>query len=189
MSNEYILILTSILIICSSGAIINLTKNKNPNIKWQEVTKTLLFFKVAVPLTLISSLYFYNMGYCTYDQNVGMQWVGIFLVLCGLFFRWEAIRKLSGQFTVKVSIMEDHKLINTGVFKYIRHPSYLGMVMYFSGVGLMMHEIISLTILVLLPLSAIIVRIIVEEKALENHFKEDYTNYKKTSWRLIPLIF
>ncbi|MDC1188378.1 protein-S-isoprenylcysteine O-methyltransferase, partial [Flavobacteriales bacterium] len=116
------------LVIITSGSIINLTKNKQNKVVWQEVTRTLLFFKIAIPLALLSSLFLYNSTVTSYHQNTYLVVLGILFVIIGLYFRWEAIRKLSGMFTVKISIVENHELLSTGVFKYVRHPSYLGMV-------------------------------------------------------------
>lgn len=177
------------LVIITSGSIINLTKNKQNKVVWQEVTRTLLFFKIAIPLALLSSLFLYNSTVTSYHQNTYLVVLGILFVIIGLYFRWEAIRKLSGMFTVKISIVENHELLSTGVFKYVRHPSYLGMVFYFSGLGFLMHNYLCFLVLVGLPLSAILIRIFHEEKALQNHFKDAYLAYQKKSWKLIPFIF
>lgn len=189
MTNEFILILLAVLIISSSGLIINVTKSKQSKVVWQEITKTLLYFKIAVPLALILSVFFFQKGVLSYRQHWFFTTLGIILFVFGLIVRWVAIQKLSGLFTVKISIMEDHKLITSGIYKYIRHPSYTGMIMYYIGLGLLMHNFISIGILIVLPLSAILIRIHYEEKTLETHFKNQYTEYKKKSWKLIPLLF
>lgn len=189
MTNELISILVTITIISSSGLIINLTKNKQSNVIWQEVTKTLLYFKISVPLSMILSVVFYQNELFPYEQKGILKVFGIIFITSGLLIRWEAIRKLSGLFTVKISIMEDHKLIRSGVYKYIRHPSYTGMIIYFLGLGLLTHDYLSIGILIVLPMSAILIRIYYEEKALNAHFKEEYTEYKKKSWKLVPLIY
>lgn len=189
MTNELILILFAVLTISSSGLIINLTKSKQSKVVWQEITKTLLYFKIAVPLALILSIFLFQEGILSYGQHWLFVTLGITLIVFGLIIRWMAIQKLSGLFTVKISIMEGHKLITSGVYKYIRHPSYTGMIIYYIGLGLLMHNFISFGILIVLPLSAILIRIHYEEKALEIHFKDQYAEYKKKSCKLIPFIF
>lgn len=189
VENEFLMIITAMLVIISSGIIINLTKNKQNKVVWQEVTKTLLYFKIAIPVALLSGILIYRTGVASYAQSNYLVLLGITLVLVGLYFRWEAIRKLSGMFTVKISIVENHELMSSGVFKYVRHPSYLGMVFYFSGLGFLMHNYLCFLVLVGLPLSAILIRIFHEEKALGTHFKEAYAEYQKRSWKLIPYLY
>lgn len=189
MTNEFKLILVAVAIICSSGLIINLTKNKQKEVVYQEYTKTLLYFRIAVPLSLIIGIFCFQQGFISYEQQWGFQVFGMILFVLGLVIRWEAIRKLSGLFTVNISIMEGHKLITSGVYKYIRHPSYTGMIMYYIGLGLLMHNFISFGILLALPLSAILIRIYYEEKALKTYFKDQHAEYKKKSWKLIPLLY
>jgi isoprenylcysteine carboxyl methyltransferase (ICMT) family protein YpbQ len=52
--------------------------------------------------------------------------LGLLLILIGVVIRWSAVLTLKKYFTVDVKILEDHKLIRSGVFKYVRHPSYFG---------------------------------------------------------------
>jgi len=85
--------------------------------------------------------------------------------------------------------MKDQQLIKNGIYKLVRHPSYSGLLLYYLGLGLIMHNYISLSILIIGPLFAVAMRIRKEEQFLEDHFGEDYRLYRMTSHRLIPFIY
>src|SRR5689334_15245567 len=61
---------------------------------------------------------------------------GVVLFVLGIIIRWLAIIQLGRFFTVNVTIAEDHELVTTGVYRYVRHPSYSGTLLTFLGFGL-----------------------------------------------------
>jgi len=114
---------------------------------------------------------------------------GIFLMLLGLVIRWTAILTLRKYFTVDVSILEGHKIVKKGLYKYIRHPSYAGSLVSFLGLGLAFSNWLSSIVMFLPILMAFIYRMQVEEKALIQAFGEEYLDYSNTTKRLIPKIY
>ena len=111
---------------------------------------------------------------------------GCLIMVAGLVIRLRAIATLSKQFTVHVAIVEDHKIIDKGLFGIIRHPSYLGSLVTFAGLGLALENWLSLLVLLALPVAATLYRISVEEKALLDHFGSAYRDYMRRTKRLIP---
>ncbi|KIK61767.1 hypothetical protein GYMLUDRAFT_224851 [Collybiopsis luxurians FD-317 M1] len=63
-------------------------------------------------------------------------WVvlGITLIIAGGSLRWCCYRVLGRLFTFEVSVQKNHKLITTGPYRIVRHPSYTGMLMLCTGV-------------------------------------------------------
>jgi protein-S-isoprenylcysteine O-methyltransferase Ste14 len=110
-------------------------------------------------------------------------------MLLGLIIRWTAILTLRKYFTVDVSILEDHKIVKKGIYKYIRHPSYAGSLVSFLGLGLAFSNWLSSVVIIVPILTAFIYRIQVEEKALIQAFGEEYLDYSNTTKRLIPKIY
>jgi protein-S-isoprenylcysteine O-methyltransferase Ste14 len=96
---------------------------------------------------------------------------------------------LKQQFTIDVAIVEDHKLVEKGLYGMIRHPAYLGGQVTLLGLGLALENWLSLVILFILPLAAHLYRISVEEKVLVGHFGSAYLEYMKRTKRLIPGVF
>lgn len=118
-----------------------------------------------------------------------LQYLGLSLIMFGMIVRWVAIIKLKSMFTVDVSIQQDHKIVKNGLYKSIRHPAYLGSLISFFGLGISLVNWISL-ILVFVPVFlAFNYRIRIEEKVLIEEFGEEYLNYSKDTYRLMPGIY
>ncbi len=115
--------------------------------------------------------------------------VGLVLIILGLIVRWTAILTLKKYFTVDVSILKEHKIIDKGIYKFIRHPAYAGSLLSFLGLGLAFSNWLSTLVIFIPILGAFIYRIRVEEKALIQAFGEEYINYSKTTKKLIPVIY
>jgi protein-S-isoprenylcysteine O-methyltransferase Ste14 len=92
-------------------------------------------------------------------------------------------------FTVNVAIINEHQLKTTGLYKMVRHPSYLGLILIIIGLGLCLNSILSLFIIVIPDFLAINYRIAVEEKALTEEFGEKYSTYSARVKRIIPYIY
>ena len=60
---------------------------------------------------------------------------GIMLIFVGLAIRWVAILTLKKSFTVNVAVSEEQTIVRRGIYKTIRHPSYLGSLLSFLGLG------------------------------------------------------
>lgn len=115
--------------------------------------------------------------------------IGLILFVLGLIVRWVAIIHLGRFFTVNVAIAEDHQLITTGPYRYVRHPSYTGTLLIFLGFGLCMLNIFSLAAVFLPIAAAFLWRMHVEEAALRDAFGDRYRLYASHTRRLIPLVW
>jgi protein-S-isoprenylcysteine O-methyltransferase Ste14 len=114
--------------------------------------------------------------------------VGLILSLSGfLLMNWSVII-LGKQFSVDVTIQDNHKLITNGSYKYIRHPRYSGIIVFFTGISLIFLSWISL-IIVLLLILVLLWRIGDEEKLMQLEFNKDWEAYKKRTFSLIPYIY
>jgi protein-S-isoprenylcysteine O-methyltransferase Ste14 len=79
------------------------------------------------------------------------------------------------------------RLITNGIYKYIRHPMYNG-VLLMCGSWLLNYVSLFRVIIFFILLTDIIIKIATEEKLLQINFAE-YAWYKKKTWRLIPFVF
>ena len=115
--------------------------------------------------------------------------LGLIVFACGLLLRWYAIVYLGRFFTVNVAIASDHRVIDTGPYRYIRHPSYAGALMAFAGLGFCLDNWGSLAVVTVPPFVAFLFRIRVEETALGNALGEPYRDYRRRTKRLIPALY
>lgn len=115
--------------------------------------------------------------------------IGIAIMLAGIMLRVHAVVHLGRFFTVNVAIAQDHTLIDTGPYRWIRHPSYTGVLLVYLGIGLCLANGIALAI-ILLPSTAIMLwRIRIEEQALQAGLGAAYTAYVQRTRRLLPWIY
>ena len=116
-------------------------------------------------------------------------YIGSVMILAGIGIRFIAIRTLGRYFTVNLAIHKDQHIIQMGIYKYIRHPSYTGSLLSFTGFALSWNNWITLAIIVIPLLFSFINRIIIEEKLLIQIFGTEYEEYRKKTKRLIPMIW
>jgi protein-S-isoprenylcysteine O-methyltransferase Ste14 len=114
---------------------------------------------------------------------------GLALLFAGTALRWAAIRSLWSYFTVNVSILEGQRVIKRGLYGVVRHPSYTGLLLRYLGFGLAFANWLSAALIFLPLLGATLYRIRVEEKALGEHFGEEYAAYASVTKRLVPGIY
>src|SRR6266496_4203286 len=94
----------------------------------------LLWTVIAVTLWLgIQMIWLFPRATLPYLR--GFYFLGFILFLGGLALRWYSIGYLGRFFTIDVSISAEHKLIDSGPYRYIRHPSYTGALFVLVGLG------------------------------------------------------
>jgi protein-S-isoprenylcysteine O-methyltransferase Ste14 len=108
------------------------------------------------------------------------------LLLGGLAIRWASIVTLGRLFTVDVAIQQGHALVDRGVYRFVRHPSYSGLLLAFLGLGLVFANWLSLLVLMVPITLAVINRIAKEERALLVALGPSYAAYCARTKRLFP---
>lgn len=146
--------------------------------------KSLLFILVGVALSLFSLFIFPYLEIGKLNPN--FTYLGIFVMIFGFILRQWSIQILGKLFTPVISIKENHKLIIKGPYKYIRHPSYSGLLMELLGASLAVFNWISFILTFCFMLPTLIYRIGAEEKELTKKFGRDYIDYKDKTKMLIP---
>ena len=115
--------------------------------------------------------------------------IGIIVFAIGFIIRWMAVYQLGKMFTVDVAIVDEHTLKTSGLYRIIRHPSYLGLILIIMGLAICLDSGLTFLIMTIPTFLAINHRINVEEKALIKEFGEQYTDYKTRVSKLIPGIY
>jgi protein-S-isoprenylcysteine O-methyltransferase len=115
--------------------------------------------------------------------------VVVALMASGLVIRWIAIYTLGKSFSANVAIHSTQKLTRSGVFRFVRHPSYSGMVLIFVAMGLSTRNWLGFALILIPPVAALLYRIHIEEAALTAAFGPDYIDYSRSTKRLLPGIY
>jgi protein-S-isoprenylcysteine O-methyltransferase len=119
-------------------------------------------------------------------SHASIRAVALIFFACGLAIRWWAVITLGKFFTVDVATHDDHALVSTGPFRFVRHPSYTGLLLTFLGFGVSLGNLASLAVLIV-PIAATLgYRMHVEEAALHRALGASYEAYCARTKRLIP---
>lgn len=113
----------------------------------------------------------------------------IAVILLGVAIRWWAILTLGRFFTVEVAIREGHTIVKRGPYRWVRHPSYTGVLVSFLGLGVAFGNVLSLILAVVPATGAFLYRIVVEERALAAHFGDAWRVYEEQTRRLVPGVY
>jgi protein-S-isoprenylcysteine O-methyltransferase Ste14 len=110
------------------------------------------------------------------------------ILALGVTLRFYAVLVLGRFFTVTVMVGSDQLVVETGPYRYIRHPSYTGMLLAIAGILLSWGNWAAL--LGLLPvLAGLAYRIRVEERALTEQLGDAYRSYAQRTKRLVPFLY
>jgi protein-S-isoprenylcysteine O-methyltransferase Ste14 len=147
----------------------------------------LLVFALLGLLAAFLPAYTDRREFWTLDGDA-VRWLGVALFAAGGALRLWSVFVLGRRFSGLVAIQPGHRLVTSGVYGVIRHPSYAGLVAnalgwalaFRSGVGIM------LTALIVPPVLA---RIRAEEALLRQHFGAEYDDYCRRTWRLVPGLY
>ena len=115
--------------------------------------------------------------------------LGIALIPLGMILNAYAIRQLGRYFTVQVAVRPDQPVVQTGPYRYLRHPAYSGQLVTFLGVGLVFTNWTSVATILALALAAYTYRIVIEERVLRQELGRPYVEYMQHTRRLIPFVF
>lgn len=115
--------------------------------------------------------------------------IGLALMVAGIGFRAWAVRTLGRFFTVTVDVADDQRVVDTGPYAVLRHPSYTGMLIVYLGIGAALDSWISL-VATPIPLAvAILTRIRHEERTLHDGLGPAYASYARHTKRLVPFVW
>jgi len=111
---------------------------------------------------------------------------GWMCALVSFVIRWRAITALGKFWSLHVEIREDHQFVRSGPFRWVRHPTYLSMILELVTAPLILNAYYSLWVIPLLFLPVLWMRLRIEEAALVEKFGEEYRRYQQTTPAIIP---
>jgi protein-S-isoprenylcysteine O-methyltransferase Ste14 len=111
------------------------------------------------------------------------------ILVFGMGIRAFAIFNLGRAFSANVAMRTGQKLQRSGLYRFVRHPSYLGLELIFLAFALHSRTWACFAVVLVPPTLALLYRIHVEETALREAFGADYDDYCRSTKRLIPGIY
>jgi protein-S-isoprenylcysteine O-methyltransferase Ste14 len=154
---------------------------------------TMMFYLFSLLLNLYSIKLNNNFLYSilhfgSIEFNYKLALIGFLFFLIGTIIRVLSVRHLKSFFTFQIGIRQEHKLITTGPYKYVRHPSYSSYFFLILGISIYFHNL-TYCFISIIPMSIFFMfRIHGEEEMLINHFGNKYLHYSKKTKRFIPFV-
>jgi len=115
--------------------------------------------------------------------------IGILLMLTGVALRWYAIRTLGLSFTRDLAVRAGQRVVDTGVYRTIRHPAYSGTLLTCLGIGLAMTNGASLIAIMACAVAGHLYRVHLEEGLLCEQLGEPYREYMRRTHRFNPFVW
>jgi protein-S-isoprenylcysteine O-methyltransferase Ste14 len=118
----------------------------------------------------------------------GLFYMGLGLLVAGIGLRAYATRTLGRSFTLEVMTRPEQVVVDSGPYRWIRHPAYSGSLLTVLGILICATNWLSLACL-----APVLVgygyRIAIEESALALDMGQPYRRYMRRTKRLIPFLF
>jgi protein-S-isoprenylcysteine O-methyltransferase Ste14 len=114
-------------------------------------------------------------------------WVGTAITAAGLGFSAWARVHLGRNWSATVTVKQDHELIRTGPYAFVRHPIYTGVLFGFIGTALVTGEWRGV-LAVVIVFAAFWRKLRLEERWMSETFGEDYRRYRARTRALIPFL-
>src|ERR1700730_11922887 len=117
-----------------------------------------------------------------------VRWIGVVLFTAGSALRLWPVFVLGHRFSGLVAIQPGHTLVTSGIYRIIRHPSYLGLLIGTLGWGLAFRSGVGV-LLAALMIPPLLPRVRAEERLLRTEFGAEYDAYRARTSRLIPGLY
>jgi protein-S-isoprenylcysteine O-methyltransferase Ste14 len=111
------------------------------------------------------------------------------LMISGALLRQHCLKMLGDHFTYDVRVSEKSQIIKRGIYRWVRHPSYTGGMLFNLGLGLALTNWNSIAFIVVGMVVMYVYRVHVEEQALLQIHRGDYREYMQHTKRFVPFLF
>ena len=115
--------------------------------------------------------------------------LGFVVIMAGIALRRSAAQALGRHFTVGLSLFDDHELIVSGPYRWLRHPNYAALLLVALGTATMIRSPRAAGVALVLWLPLALLRIAEEERALHARLGSAYGEYTRGRWCLVPGVY
>ncbi len=153
------------------------------------VEKTLLIF-VGVGSLLLPVLYLFTplLAFADYRLPVFAPWLGTALMIAALWLFYRSHADLGKNWSVTLELHKGHQLIRRGIYRSIRHPMYMSILLWGLSQGLLLRNWLAGWSALATFSVLYVVRTPREERMMIEFFGEEYLNYMRQTGRIFPRI-
>lgn len=114
---------------------------------------------------------------------------GVLSLIAGSLLRRHCFRALGTFFTGAVQVQTSHRVIDSGAYRWVRHPSYSAALLIILGIALALGNGLGVAAALLLAFPAYAYRAHVEEQALLASLGAPYAEFLATRKRFVPFVW
>jgi protein-S-isoprenylcysteine O-methyltransferase Ste14 len=162
--------------------------NKKPKIRQDRGSRVAYVLVLLVASFFISSQK--GLRHPLFHASGLSQATGVLVCAAGAAVAIRARRILGRNWSGLVTIKQDHELIQSGPYRYVRHPIYTGLILAITGTMFALNPTVEGLLIALLWTVAFYVKSRHEEHVLTREFGDQYATYKsRVKAALIPRLF
>lgn len=166
-------------------------KIRAPRESKREATRTFLPLAVAIPISLLAPLIcgFLQLGVIRGDMRGAWVTLGVLMMAGGRLLRAWAQMHMRHLYIGEAAVQPGHRVVDTGPYRWIRHPGYVGGTLTAIGIGLALSSWLGALLAALVLAAAYTIRIPREEALLAQEMGDAYRSYMARTKRFIPYLF
>lgn len=111
---------------------------------------------------------------------------GLACLALGLWLLQHSHADLGPSWSITLELRESHALVTRGVYRHVRHPMYVALLLYGAGQALVLPNWLAGPFYLVAIVLLVALRLAPEERLLLEEFGADYEAYRARTRRLVP---
>jgi protein-S-isoprenylcysteine O-methyltransferase Ste14 len=129
------------------------------------------------------------LAFADYPQRLTVLIGGVVLLAVGLVLLYRSHRDLGPHWSITLELGDGHEMVRRGLYRHLRHPMYLAVIVYGAGQALVVPNWIAGPLYLVAVAVMIALRIGAEERMMTEAFGEQYRAYAAVTKRLVPWLW
>ena len=156
---------------------------KNRKGRQEVILLTLAMLGFVVPLIWVASP---ALSFAEYPLRLGPLVAGVVCLVVGLWLFYRSHADLGTNWSITLQVREHHRLITHGVYRHVRHPMYVALLLYSVGQALVLPNWVAGPSYLITFGILFVFRVRAEEKMMLDEFGDEYAAYMAQTKRLVP---
>lgn len=140
---------------------------------------------MVIPLVYVFSPVF---DFANYNRPFWLTIIGVMVLVVANILLWFSHHNLRSNWTPTLAIKKEHKLVDNGVYRFIRHPMYAAHIYWALGQIAILPNWIAGFSFIIFAVLILILRIKDEENMMVEQFGDEYMDYMKHTGIIFPKI-
>lgn len=186
--SEIVFFMGFVVYVFTRGTFAHRTKANEKVVRRVDRTEVVLLSLVFVGNLLLPIVYLFTpvLRFANYSLPSPAPWFGTIILSVSLWLFWRSHVDLGANWSATLEIRKGHELITRGVYRLIRHPMYLAILLFGLAQGLLLPNWLAGWLALGTFLLLYIVRFPREEQMMRDQFGQAYDDYARRTGRLIP---